>query len=279
MDPSKPIYMTTGKVPPRKLQYLLSQNASGYYFLRYPADPSAMTGSDVGTDDDESSWILAFDLHLLATNLKEKDPEYYNGTGWQEIADELRMKRIKVTSFIEKSTVPIKLETVVVPDDFVWNETWTEVADDKDVVGYRASSAEDRRKLEERVILHTPRYEAHGGDKPKLYTWQKVEPKLKEVLSFEGDDVYYSTEEDSPMLYLVAGITRSSDNWSSTYWQTSKAKMTFSHGPEKEDYERIGILQHVWQSQYIDHWWDTPVILMKMAKDEVKRYKKLSSHL
>lgn len=275
-----PIFITNAKPSVKTLRYLATNYSYGFYLIRYPENLEVEGAADAEETED---WIKAFSLYP-AFDVAVK------GTGDPEIRGQnkavasalqiLKERRKRVVRLLTASVHTQQLSSVVVPDTFSWldeeDETTSDVAVNAESVV--PITAEERRKLEERVVAFTPRgfealpnkWGAKDGEQ-RLFEWQKVEPKLAKVKSLQGEDIYYGTTKDEVAMHLMAAITQPklADNF---YGVPLYEWEEFRHGsPFREEWGMHNTYTH---NRYISHWGPkAKCTIIKVAQDQVKHYK------
>lgn len=150
--------------------------------------------------------FIPVDVHEKSLTGLEGDKELQNHPPIHIIEDVLRNRAKRLKALINSSSVPLNYDHIIVPDDWKFVEGAIEIT----TAASTAISLEEQRKLEERVVLFTPR----GGfsDNKASLEWQKLEPKWGEVLVWSKDTTYYGTDEDSKLLKLASAISRPNED-------------------------------------------------------------------
>jgi len=161
------------------------------------------------------------------------DFESLAGLKVHNLTEEKFSERVKITELLWseflKSGASIIYEDIEVPEDFkgteleVEEEKETETLSEEEVKA-ASISAEERRKLEGKLIVNTPRnkafisginsgYESNYDDnseakEARLYEWQKLEVPIVEINNWWVAEIYYGNEADIKTLEFVALLTR-----------------------------------------------------------------------
>ena len=130
------------------------------------------------------------------TNLKDADTKSYL---------KVVNHRNKITPHLKSSELFNSYEDVEVPEE--WKTTFQSREKTVEETGALTGlSPAERREVEQRIVAFTLRYNhrsAYNGS--RMYTWDKVEPKLSQVMS--SDHItYYGTNKDAEKLYLAATV-------------------------------------------------------------------------
>jgi hypothetical protein len=154
-----------------------------------------------------------------------------------------------IQNYLMQSKDIIKYEDIEVPDDFKGDDTDLIVEQDEETEEAR-ESAEQRRKLEGKTVLSTPRPMWSVDDK-KCYEMEKREVRVEEIDKWTNEEVFYSSMDYEPLLHTVALMTR-------PHYDVTNVP---SYG-KNSDYNRC--------THFSD---DSPVRLIRVAKDNVKYYR------
>jgi hypothetical protein len=139
-------------------------------------------------------FMLITDKNL--TNLKDADTKSYL---------KVVNHRNKITPHLKSSELFNSYEDVEVPEE--WEDTFQsreKTVEETDAL--TGLSPAERREVEQRIVAFTLRYNhrsTYNGS--RMYTWDKVEPKLSQVMSSEHI-TYYGTSKDAEKLYLAATV-------------------------------------------------------------------------
>lgn len=178
------------------------------------------------------------------------------------IASTLFARRERVYKLLKKSKEITNVNDVVVPDDWQLNEE----IQGPDIVNTRHDlSPKEKRELEERVVAFTP---INGNQ------WQKVEPKLKTLLSFDPEKVYWGGTDDAEMLRAADSIVSPVGN---------RLRNSFYDGRimPSETVQEWGLHNSYWGHwQYISSYGpDSPYIILKTSEVLSKRLKGKFKHI
>ena len=94
-------------------------------------------------------------------------------------------------------------------DDIEVSEEWLvdykkEASQAEEVAQFENITPEERRKIEERMVAFTLRFDDKRSDK-KHYTWDKIEPKAKDLMQSEKT-IYYGSTADEEKFMIAANI-------------------------------------------------------------------------
>lgn len=139
------------------------------------------------------------------------------------IEKEMKDEATVLFNLIKSSKEVIDYNTIVVPDTFKGSEDEEDVIEDEEVQSGIALSHEERRKLEGKTVLFTPRNKSDLTATKnwnrstnqydytivsRFYEWQKVEIPIKEINDWEEEEIYYATDKTAEMMEFVALLTR-----------------------------------------------------------------------
>lgn len=154
-----------------------------------------------------------------------------------ELADELKIEvgelkdlTRKLEHFVLESSLITPYESIVVPEEF---DNGEEVTEEQEEVKQKSISAEERRKLNGTIPVHTPRVIARESWMPpgttpnnnvRLYEWQTMEIPVASVDDWDEKEVFFATDlsigkdddnndiPESSLLHLAALLTRPADH-------------------------------------------------------------------
>ena len=116
-------------------------------------------------------------------------------------------KRNRVWELLKESEYTNSYDDVVVDPD--WLEDYKQDATAaEELAKFDNLSPEDRRKIEERMVAYTFRYNDKYWRDPnnrKRYTLDKIEPKVKDLMKTERI-TYYGTKADEELLTVACGV-------------------------------------------------------------------------
>jgi len=118
--------------------------------------------------------------------------------------------------WLQKSAEVVMYSDIEVPEDFVCDENdeeeVIETEEDEVVAKEAAVSAEDRRRVEGKTVLFTPRYSFgyrdRVNDDTKFYSFDKKEVKVSEISEWDQEEIFYGCDEDMETMHLAAFLTR-----------------------------------------------------------------------
>lgn len=142
-------------------------------------------------------------------------------------------------AMLNESVDVLKYEDIVVPEDFKETDSDDVELEEKENMSEEEKkmaelSLEERRKLEGKVLVSTPRTKGTIGQvaynrdtrgytdwldtsNGRLYEWQKLEIPVKEISNWDEEEIYYGNDADSKTLEFVALLTRSNTQKELTY--------------------------------------------------------------
>jgi len=192
---------------------------------------------------------------LLQPNLEQKYPE----TMEPHIKDKHEEQRDLLTQLFLQSKEVIMYDDIVVPEDFNGSDLDTiEEEEDEEQRAESSMSNEERRKLQGKVIVNTPRIQVNG-----FYTYQKMEIPVKDIDKWDDEEIYYGSDKDKPLIELAALLTREAPS----YWTQGTLADSTGH------------VYDVWEHyrKYCHHFFcGNQVKLIKVAEPTTKLYKDFS---
>jgi hypothetical protein len=118
-----------------------------------------------------------------------------------------RAKRARVLELITESTHSRNYDDIEV--DGEWLEEYKdEIAKAKEVAQFENITPAERRKIEERMVAYTFRYNDkhwHNSGSDKRYIRDKIEPKVKDLMKTQRT-TYYGTAADDDKLMVACGM-------------------------------------------------------------------------
>ena len=95
---------------------------------------------------------------------------------------------------------------VEVPEEWI-EEHKEKIEQAEELAKHTDLTPAERRKIEERMVAYTLRknHKHFGYSDRERFTWDKIEPRAKDLMKMEGT-IYYGTMEDSEKLKFAAGI-------------------------------------------------------------------------
>jgi hypothetical protein len=192
---------------------------------------------------------------LFQPNLEQKYPE----TMEPHIKDKHEEQKALLTKLFLQSKEVIMYDDIVVPEEFNGSDLDTvEEEEDEEQRAESNMSNEERRKLQGKVVVHTPRVDTYGS-----YTYQKIEIPVKDLDSWDEEEIYYGSDKDKPLIELAALLTRPGHG----FGVAGTLKDSARHVYDVWEYYR----------RYCTHFFcDNPVKLIKVAESTTKLYKDFS---
>ena len=227
-------------------------------------------------------------LHGRFTTLEK--PEWMNSLLILEDLEENKalQKRHDLEDKIYKHLLSSKeiliYEDIEVPEDFLASEEDEDITDLENMTAEELANInltnEERRKLNGSTIVHTPRLKNSSliGHQDRVYEWQKVEVPVKEIDTWDEEEIYYGTDIDAQTLEFVALLTRDNRTESIGYPRDRQIVDYYNYrrDSDKDDYidfkGRYNIYSHA-EAYRCAHFFDPHGIrIIKVAKDKVKLY-------
>lgn len=126
-----------------------------------------------------------------------------------EWASDYRKEGEQVWNLFCASKGVLRYEDIEVPEDFKGTDLEEDELTDQIVTPGSDLSHEERRKIEGKVVLHTPRWvEEYPRNEGNILEWQKVEVPVKEVDDWDEEEIYYGNDADKDVLQFVTLLTR-----------------------------------------------------------------------
>lgn len=235
-----PIYITDKALSNRKNKWLLQQHPAGFIAIQLQLIP------DHGAE-------------VLPTDIEEEENTLFNT---EEIKQRYKTRVATVHNYLLASTESTMYNHVEVPESFKGNDEEEEVSDE--VTCDATESAVERRKINGKTILHTPRILDHRRSIDRLFEMQKVEFTPDVIDTWNNEEIFWSNQDYEPLLHTVALITRTHDNplncHSYNHERNNSLATTYGFGN--------------YQSRYLNNFYDdSKVRLLKVAQQNVKYYK------
>jgi hypothetical protein len=172
-------------------------------------------------------------------------------------------------NYLFNSTEWVPYESVVVPDDFKASEETDEEEEEDEVTEEARLSAEERRKLEGRIVVHTPRVitdwsQAHRME--KRYEMHKAEVPVFEFDNWNNPEIYWANDDSNVLLQFAAEITRKFENHTCEYLSNTQIQNAWEHF--KETGYEVGYQNEISRLQHFKP--DDAVRLIKVSKQNVK---------
>jgi len=214
-------------------------------------------------------------------------PKISGATGTAKAALQKEHNRVKakhaaVMVQLTKSAMYHSYDEVEVPEDWEVEFKQVEVAATNYSVNSGLSPAE-RREVNKTIVAYTLREDDRRND-DKNYTWDKVEPKLKDLMVTDNR-IYYGTKADEEELHIAAELLRDMAPTHSGVYPSSNHASWSDHAKEPIYFydsaatrfthrsgENAGKPWTTYQNMVSDTW-DTPQLL-RISEDKVKLMKK-----
>ena len=206
-----PIIVCNDRVSNRKDKYLLSSMYKNGFIL--------VQQKDEETVKEEFLDSLKIEYQTWSIEQKTKGSE-----------DAVKLSK-ELFDFIKKSSEAIDYDSIVVPNSFKGTDDEEDVLEDEENQSTTRLSHEERRKLEGKTVLFTPRNKSNIHESwynknkncyentviPRVYEFQKVEIPIKEINDWDAEEIYYSTDKTAEMMEFVALLTRDTRQESFVY--------------------------------------------------------------
>ena len=147
-------------------------------------------------------------LELEVTDTKKVETKYA----------ELKTIASRIYEQLQKSSEISNYQTIIVPDDFKGSDKDEEEEiiseEDAQASNISALTHEERRKAEGKTVLHAVRqvtnfpYGRATDFTYKWAEWQKIEMPIREINSWNEEEIYYGNDADSDMLTFAAFFSR-----------------------------------------------------------------------
>jgi hypothetical protein len=277
---SLPVVLKDSPTSGRKDKYLLSLYPAGFITV------------------DKPFWLVNTEIenHKLGELYLYSDQKH---TWTEEIYSKEKAKGEQVWKFLNESTDVLKYEEIEVPKDFTGSDEDEDLKEIEELTEEEskiaALSREERRKLEGKVIVNTPRtksslvgdyarnpdgsYAKNSDDRPfrlmhsRLYEWQKLEVPAKEIGEWDEEEIYYGNEADIKTLEFVALLTRDGRQEELTYPRSAAATDNYSYRKQDEEtFEKVYQI-NCNEAYKCTHFFDTKVKIIKVAQQSNKLYK------
>jgi hypothetical protein len=196
-----PIIVCTDKVSNRKDKYLLSSMYKNGFILVQQKDVELIKEQFLGAIKLDDNWTVERKIkgNEEAINLSKE-----------------------LFELIKKSSEAIDYDTIIVPPSFNGTDDEEDVLEDEEEQSAVRLSHDERRKLEGKTVLFTPRNKSAIHESvynpterkhetvllSRFYEWQKVEVPIKEINDWDAEEIYYATDKTAEMMEFVALLTR-----------------------------------------------------------------------
>jgi len=118
----------------------------------------------------------------------------------------MKMRSQIIWDLLQKSENIYRYEDIIVPDNFNETDHDYEGISPEEVIAEQMSDQE-RRKVEGKVVVHTPRFKP-GVDRGRIFEWQKIEIQTSQIDEWKDDEIYYCNEGDSELMNMAAMIAK-----------------------------------------------------------------------
>jgi hypothetical protein len=116
-------------------------------------------------------------------------------------------KRARVLELITESTHSRNYDDIEIDEEWL-EEYKDEIAKAKEVAQFENITPAERRKIEERMVAYTFRYNEkhwHSSGSDNRYIRDKIEPKVKDLMKTQRT-TYYGTAADDDKLMVACGM-------------------------------------------------------------------------
>lgn len=196
---SIPVVLSTGRASNRKDKYLLSLYSSGFFRIKPP----------LWTTEEAQAWTHDELLDkIVGEDASESRKEWWQAKLNHNNAEE-------IWSLLQQSSGVLVYEDIEVPDSFVGSNDEEDLIEEEHTAEESKAasmSAEERRKIEGKAVLATPRWVLPKYSNSNMLEWQKVEVPMKEIGSWDEAEIYYGSDVDKDTLQFVTFLTRDTRN-------------------------------------------------------------------
>ena len=232
-----------------------------FYLIEQSTKSNSVSAIIVINEPEESDLPKALSL-MPPGNEKIKALNLWN----KELA-----RRKSVFSYLESSSNVKSYDDIEVSDDWIQNYKKEATALEQ-VATFENITPEERRKIEERMVAYTLRFDDKRSDK-KHYTWDKIEPKAKDLMQSQKT-IYYGSTADEEKFMIAADIigcyaptfkqVYPENNWSTWddvqsrpvfYYEQAPVRVYSTYGEEK------GHPVEWARPDKADQDWDTPQLI------------------
>lgn len=270
-----PVVLKNSPTSSRKDKYLLSLYPDGFLTVDKPFwlnEQADITNHELG------------ELYLYADERHKWSKETY----------EIEKRRgEKVWELLQESTDVFRYEEIEVPKDFTGSDEDEDLKEIEELTEEEAKiadlSREERRKLEGKVIVNTPRTKASHEFEWKqfpgvtgmtavsiatrAYEWQKLEVPVKEISSWDEEEIYYGNEADIKTLEFVALITRDTRQKSLVHPRAKAEVCNYNYrNVDIELFRNVYRINND-EAYRCTHYFDATVKIIKVAQQHNKLYK------
>lgn len=153
------------------------------------------------------SFIVISDANgdVLPEKLKTMPDSDPNKAKMTKQYNKLIAKKKRVLELLEESESTQNYDDIEVPEEWV-TEYKEEISASEEIAKLEHISPAERRELEKRMVAYTLREDTKRNDS-KNYTWDKVEPKTKDLMQ-SPNLTYYGTSEDEGKFLAAAEILK-----------------------------------------------------------------------
>ena len=186
-------------------------------------------------------------------------------------------KRAATLKAIQASELYHSYDDVEVPED--WKNDYEEGVDIALAISTAAGmSAADKRIIEKRMVAYTLRYDNKRND-DKNYTWDKIEPKVKDLM-LSDHRTYYGTKADEEALLIAAEFLHSmAPTFKEVYPNSDYTSWDECQRHPVYFYERSPVRYKLYGGETMSSWaenpittWNTPQ-LIRVSEDKVRHIK------
>jgi hypothetical protein len=259
-----PIVLSTGRSNNRKDKYLLSQYSNGFIRIKPP----------LWMSEEAQEWSHEELIDKLLTDESRTD------WGREKMKKRLDNNIAEtIWDLLKHSSGVLDYEAVDVPDSFTGSNEEEDLVEDeqtKDEEKASKMSAEERRKLEGKVVLFTPRW-ADYTHADFIFDWQKLEAPVKEIGDWDEEEIYYGNDADKDTLQFVTFLTRDTRNESHLFCrgqnnvnpQQRLGNADSSYAPYSQNESVTG-----YQAYRCTHFFENkPIKIIKVSQNTTKLYR------
>lgn len=185
-------------------------------------------------------------------------------------------RKFKVWELLKTSKDVLFYDKIEVPEDFGGSDLEEEIEEVNDVEEAKIAklSKEERRKLEGKVVLFTPRW---GMEYGALLEWQKIETPTRLIDEWNESEIYYGNDADAQTLKFVTYLTRDTVHeapWLCRAGDNGSYNKTFDGTTSYTKYSKVigDVTNH--QAYRCTHFVDNSNIkIIKVSQQTTKLYK------
>lgn len=260
-----PIFLVDERASVRTDKYLLTLYPEGFVTIKPPFWLSG-TG-ELAKEEFEAKLKEELDLDSSSKSLEKYE------------------KLVPISKIIwgelQNSSSVLQYADVVVPDSFkaTDQDEEEEIVTEEEAESSQAArlTHEERRKLEGKVVIHTPRLIKQTpyripDEGVKLFDWQKLEVPVQEINDWDQEEIYYGSDIDSSLIQFASAISAPNagnplrDGRTDSWFSTQRAKNGSDYAEKYRAYEQ--------DAKRCLFYFDNPQLkIIKVAQSAVRLYR------